>query len=217
MRAILLRLLAITFVITQVVTPNVSAQQVPDVSELALPGGQVQTDSRPQIFGLGGDIQVVVKLADLSLAEAYGKNAKKLGGNLNASQQRDYLAQLAQKQDAISVQIRNLGGRELGRLTKAHNAVIVAINPSQVPAVAALPGVLTVRQLHDYALDLSETVPYIGAKAVQDAGFNGAGVRVAVLDTGIDYTHKVFGGPGTAAAYQAAYEEHDNRRSFSNK
>src|SRR5260370_5145305 len=152
MRAILLRLLAITFVITQVVTPNVSAQQVPDVSELALPGGQVQTDSRPQIFGLGGDIQVVVKLADLSLAEAYGKNAKKLGGNLNASQQRDYLAQLAQKQDAISVQIRNLGGRELGRLTKAHNAVIVAINPSQVPAVAALPGVLTVRQLHDYAL-----------------------------------------------------------------
>src|SRR5207244_9131067 len=32
-----------------------------------------------------------------------------------------------------------------------------------------------------------------------------AGVRVAVLDTGIDYTHKFFGGPGTAAAYQAAY------------
>src|SRR5262249_24987583 len=44
-----------------------------------------------------------------------------------------------------------------------------------------------------------------GAKAVQDAGFDGSGVRVAVLDTGIDYTHKFFGGPGTAAAYQAAY------------
>src|SRR5437762_749889 len=75
----------------------------------------------------------------------------------------------------------------------------------QVPAVAALPGVRTVRQLHDYQLDLSETVPYIGATAVQNVGFNGAGVRVAVLDTGIDYTHKFFGGPGTAAAYTAAY------------
>ena len=205
MRTNLWRLLAITLVITQVVTRAAGAQQVPDVSELALPGGPVQTDSRPQIFGARGDIQVVVKLTDPSLAQAHGKGAKQQGGKLNAGQQRDYLAQLAQKQEALVAQIRNLGGRELVRLSKAHNAVVVAINPSQVPAVAALPGVLTVRQLHDYALDLSQTVPYIGAKAVQDLGVTGAGVRVAVLDTGIDYTHKFFGGPGTAAAYQAAY------------
>src|SRR5437879_1210223 len=179
MRVILLRMLAITFVITQVARPDVRAQQAPDVSGLALPGGPAQTDARPQIFGIARDIQIVVKLADPSLAQAHGKNAKQTGGNLNAGQQRQYAAQLEQKQDALMAQIRNLGGRELGRLTKAHNGVIVAINPSQVPAVAALPGVVTVRQLHDYKLDLSETVPYIGAKAVQDAGVTGAGVRVA--------------------------------------
>ena len=61
------------------------------------------------------------------------------------------------------------------------------------------------RPLHDYRLDLSETVPYIGATAVQNAGFDGTGVRVAVLDTGIDYTHKFLGGPGTVAAYKNAY------------
>jgi subtilisin family serine protease len=205
MRVTLLRMLAITFVITQVARLDVRAQEAPDVSGLALPGGPVQTNSSPQIFGLGGDIQIVVKLADPSLAQAHGRNAKQIGGNLNAGQQRQYVAQLTQKQDALLAQIRNLGGRELGRLTKAHNGVIVAINPSQIPAIAALPGVVTVRQLHDYALNLSETVPYIGAKAVQDAGVNGTGVRVAVLDTGIDYTHKFFGGPGTAAAYTAAY------------
>jgi subtilisin family serine protease len=83
--------------------------------------------------------------------------------------------------------------------------VIVAIDVSQVPAIAALPGVRTVRPLHDYRLDLSETVPYIGATAVQNAGFDGTGVRVAVLDTGIDYTHKFLGGPGTVAAYKNAY------------
>src|ERR1051326_1969079 len=77
MRTNFLRLLAITFVITQVVTRAAGAQQVPDVSELALPGGPVQTDSRPQIFGAGGDIQVAVKLADPSLAQAHGKGAKR--------------------------------------------------------------------------------------------------------------------------------------------
>ncbi|MDQ2966621.1 MAG: S8 family serine peptidase, partial [Chloroflexota bacterium] len=54
-------------------------------------------------------------------------------------------------------------------------------------------------------MDLSETVPYIGAAAVQAAGFDGTGVRVAVLDSGIDYTHIAFGGAGTPDAYQAAY------------
>ena len=205
MRAIGLKLVVVGFVVTQVLTQNVRAQQAPDVSQLVLPGGPVQTNLTPRIFGLGGDSQVVVQLVDAPLAVAHGKNAKQVGGKLSPAQQRDYLVQLGQKQDTLLAQIRNLRGRDLGRLSKALNAVVVTIAASQVPAVAALPGVRTVRQLHDYQLDLSETVPYIGATAVQNVGFNGAGVRVAVLDTGIDYTHKFFGGPGTAAAYTAAY------------
>src|SRR5437773_4910242 len=205
MRAIGLKLVVVGFVVTQVLAQNIRAQQAPDVSQLVLPGGPVQTNLTPRIFGLGGDIQVVVQLVEAPLAVAHGKNAKQVGGKLSPAQQRDYLVQLGQKQDTLLAQIRNLRGRDLGRLSKALNAVVVTIAASQVPAVAALPGVRTVRQLHDYQLDLSETVPYIGATAVQNVGFNGAGVRVAVLDTGIDYTHKFFGGPGTAAAYTAAY------------
>src|SRR5205823_9918658 len=127
------------------------------------------------------------------------------GGRLSASQQRDYLVQLDRKQEAILVQIRNLGGQDTAKLGKALNAVIVTIAAARIPAIAALPGVRSVRQLHNYGLDLSETVPYIGATAVQNAGVNGTGVRVAVLDTGIDYTHKFLGGPGTVAAYKNAY------------
>ncbi len=61
------------------------------------------------------------------------------------------------------------------------------------------------RPIFNYELDLSETVPYIGAAAVQAGGFDGTGIDVAVIDSGIDYTHENFGGAGTAAAYTAAY------------
>src|SRR6267143_6586773 len=205
MLSIRLKLLGIAFVVTLTLVQMVGAQQAPDVSQLALPGGPVQTNATPRTLASGGEIQVVVPLTDAPLAEAHGRNAKKGGGNLNTAQQRDYVVQLGQKQDSLLAQIRSLGGRDGEKLTKALNAVVVTVPASQVPAVAALPGVLTVRQLHDYRLDLSQTVPYIGAAAVQSAGVNGTGVRVAVLDTGIDYTHEFFGGPGTVAAYLAAY------------
>ena len=41
----------------------------------------------------------------------------------------------------------------------------------------------------------------------------GKGVRVGVIDSGIDYTHVAFGGAGTEAAYEAAYgESNDDSR-----
>ncbi|MEJ1964187.1 MAG: hypothetical protein WDO56_22635 [Gammaproteobacteria bacterium] len=40
---------------------------------------------------------------------------------------------------------------------------------------------------------------------MQAAGITGKGVKIAVLDSGIDYTHRNLGGRGTVAAYEAAY------------
>src|SRR5207302_386189 len=50
------------------------------------------------------------------------------------------------------------------------------------------------------------SVPFIGAPTVWQGspGFRGEGVKIAIIDTGIDYTHANFGGPGTVAAFQAA-------------
>ncbi|MGZ3691135.1 MAG: S8 family serine peptidase, partial [Pseudobdellovibrio sp.] len=44
---------------------------------------------------------------------------------------------------------------------------------------------------------------FIGAQALNSQGITGKGVRVGVIDTGIDYTHSMLGGVGTADAYKA--------------
>src|SRR5262245_24054788 len=178
--------------------------RIPDASALAVGGGGKEVSARPLLNGKG-EIEVVVGLVDASLSVANGRDFKQKGGALNRGQQKAYLDSLSKKQDALMGKIRGLGGRELGRVSKAYNALVVSIDAARIRDIENLPGVKSVRPLRNHEIALSETVPYIGASAVHAEGFDGTGTRVAVLDSGIDYTHAFFGGPGTAAAYTAAY------------
>jgi len=178
-----------------------------DVSHLQIPSGTFVEPSLRRPLG-SGTVDVVVRMTGPSVAQAAGPNATKGQGQLNAAGQRARLAQVGREQDAISQAAAALGGKELGRVGRALNAVVVRIDRSKVAALAAQPGVASVRPLRNYEMDLSETVPYIGARSgrfSQPGGANGTGVKVAVLDSGIDYTHANLGGPGTLAAYEAAW------------
>jgi len=181
----------------------IGQQDPPDVAHLRVDAPAVSIS--PRLLRQTGTIEVWVDLAGDPLAVAQGPNAKRRGGRLNAAQQRDYLRVLSQRQDELMSQVRTLGGRELGRVSKAKNAVAVAIDGAQIAALAALPNVRAVQPLVNYERQLGETVPYIGATAVQNAGFDGTGVKIALLDSGIDYTHHNLGGIGTVEAYTAAY------------
>jgi subtilisin family serine protease len=52
-----------------------------------------------------------------------------------------------------------------------------------------------------------DTAAYIGGGIVANATncLTGKNIIVGIIDTGIDYTHEAFGGPGTEAAYSSAY------------
>jgi subtilisin family serine protease len=117
----------------------------------------------------------------------------------------EHRLRIRESQAGLSSRLSALGAKELARVQTAHNAIAVRIDASQLAQVAALQGVAKVRPVLDYKLDLSETVPYVGGTAVQASGKDGTGVTVAVIDSGIDYTHRNLGGAGTLAAYAAAY------------
>ncbi len=168
--------------------------------------GQISKVTPPAISSTAEKrpVQVVIQLQDPPLVVAVGANAKQNGIRMTADQQRAYLAQLKQKQDAVMAEVSAEGGTELGRVSKSHNALFVSIEASQLQALRTITGVAAVRPLGNYHISLANTLPYIGATAVQNSGYTGQGIRVAMLDTGIDYTHYNLGGSGNVADYQVA-------------
>ena len=142
-----------------------------------------------------GTRRVVVHLT----AESVGEVAAE-GGSVVA--QRGAMGEVTSQQDAF---LDRAGQSVLGRTEVALNAVILEVDAARLTALATDPAVERITPVIDYEYDLPETVPSIGASAVHTAGFTGQGVTVAVLDSGIDYTHAAFGGPGTGATYDAAY------------
>jgi subtilisin family serine protease len=176
-----------------------------DLSRLAIGGTPLTQRLDPELRKSTGPADVIVQLAGIPLAVANGENAHRAGGLMGRAQQIEYSQAIRRSQDEVVAQIVALGGEEVARVRVAYNAVIVRIDTSKLADIAAIPGVYTVKRVNDYRVNLGETVPYVGAAAARQIGLDGTGVKVAVLDSGIDYTHRNLGGAGTQAAYEAAY------------
>jgi minor extracellular serine protease Vpr len=147
------------------------------------------------LMGAEGSSTVIVRLtepsvAEQDLAEAASARAKQ---------------ELRTKQSELMTRVKRLDpeARLVAQTQVALNAVFLEVDAAVLPRLANDPAVSRIAPVGDYELDLSETVPYIGATAVQDTGVTGKGIRVAVLDSGIDYTHKALGGSGVVADFEA--------------
>jgi minor extracellular serine protease Vpr len=184
---------------------------------VAAPQGIVINRVDRRLHGARGSVDVWVSLEQNSvaaeraaLAESSGmataqggELAKAMGAVRKAA--ADHRQRIRESQAALASSIASVGGRELARVQVAHNAIAVRIEASQLTQLAAISGVARVRPVLNYEMTLTETVPYVGGTAVHVSGRDGTGVTVAVLDSGIDYTHRNLGGPGTLEAYAAAY------------
>ncbi len=96
------------------------------------------------------------------------------------------------------------------------NGVAVYAPADLAGAIHALAGVRAVNPVRQMARPLilntspaprltssTTSVSFIGADKAYELGFTGKGMRVGILDTGIDYTHSMLGGSGNKADYLA--------------
>jgi minor extracellular serine protease Vpr len=147
-------------------------------------------------------VTVVVQLAGDSVAEQQANAGRKL----DRSEKDQIKGQLKSQQDGLRGSIESLGGDVIANYQVAYNGMKVRIAADRMKELAALPGVVAVRPLQLVKPQNVRSIPFIGTPAVwQGLGLHGEGVKIAIIDTGIDYTHANFGGPGTAAAYTAAH------------
>ena len=126
---------------------------------------------------------------------------------LSQGQRDSVRSQLKGQQAPVAQQIRSLGGHVLASYQAAYNGFKVQIAANQAAALAALPGVTGVYQLPTYKPDNIHGIPLVGGPQVWDpvnGNFHGEGIKIADIDTGIDYTHADFGGSGNPADYQTA-------------
>ena len=97
------------------------------------------------------------------------------------------------------------GSHVLYRTHAVLAGVAVYTNVANVPALQNIAGVTAVYPIAPKTPSLSYSVLHMHAPQVWATyGDLGANSTVAIIDTGIDYTHADFGGPGTTAAYQTA-------------
>jgi len=114
-------------------------------------------------------------------------------------------AELTKKQDAVKSAIAGQGGTITSQYQHALNGFAVRIARGKAINLARLSGVHAVKATRTYEPDNAQSVPFIGAPNVWDTqGLHGEGVKIAIIDTGLDYTHANFGGPGTNISVPAS-------------
>ena len=64
-----------------------------------------------------------------------------------------------------------------------------------------LTGVKEIVPKHTFSAQRNYSTPWVGAPVAHKSGLTGSGQTIAVIDTGVDYTHADFGGTGNPADY----------------
>ncbi len=154
----------------------------------------------------------IIKLKNPALLET----ATRDNGVLKIDQ--DLLTAIQNEQTSTIAALQKISPdiRILLRYRLVLNALTIYAPQEVLEKIQALPNVITAERSANFArprpLDTDKkaglvgahtSVNFIGADAAYAEGFHGEGMRVGIIDTGVDYTHKMFSGEGTEEAYKA--------------
>ena len=129
-------------------------------------------------------------------------------GTYQAGDARATMAQISKIQEDLTLELNSLdfNAKVIGQTRVLAPTLIVEASKEALNTIAKDARVERILPMFDAELHIAESSDYIKATPVRTEGVaTGAGQSVAVLDTGIDYTHKIFNeAAGTVEAYEAA-------------
>ncbi len=174
----------------------------------------------------GDAVSVIVELKGEPAAVRAARE-RRAGAQPSAADVQSYRTQLLAQQDdflrALSADgvnytlrsrsIKNYDGSTAAsvdlRYTLVYNGFALVVPRAAVAGIEAMPQVKDVHANSLLYTQLNKSVDYIGAPRLYGAvkelsqfddlreGFEGQGINIAVIDTGIDWTHPMFGGDPT--------------------
>ncbi|GAB2990199.1 S8 family serine peptidase [Amycolatopsis acidiphila] len=161
----------------------------------------------PRLGAAWGQTTAFIELAQQPAVDAFNAERAKGTGPDKAKQAANAAkAGVTGAVDSVLGQLRSLdaGTKKLFQTSNAVSGVVVTADAARLREIARRPDVVSIRTVvpktrqNNSAAQLTNTLT-----AWQQTGRYGDGVRVGVIDDGIDYTHADFGGPGTKAAYDS--------------
>ncbi len=144
-------------------------------------------------------VDIAVEVAGQPVS-AYVGAALDNGANLSEVQRTGIRQTLVQRQSVVSTKLQAMGFTIESRFTDVFNGFRLRVPAGKIPTIARLAGVTHIYSVPIETRDNANTDNFLGVPTTWGAtGFTGAGVKIAIIDTGINYDHLDFNGPGAAA------------------
>lgn len=151
---------------------------------------------------LRGPVEMIVALEGNSLAAEQSKRIADGRAPLDGAGQIAFVASLRQAQSGVKAVLQANGIQILHEYRIVFNGFDVVADRAILKQVLSIPGVSHLEPVQIATPELANSVPFIlGGKSYDDIGADGTGITIAVIDTGIDYTHADLGGSGDPADY----------------
>jgi subtilisin family serine protease len=179
------------------------------LSLVATAGG---AETRPEAIGGGklnasyytphglrsGPVVAILQLSGAPIAQVEAQNP---ATTLTATEKARIRDELQARQNAIKPDIQRLGGQIRHDFQNAYNGISVRIGRDMLDDLQRLPNVVAVHVARLVERTNATSVPYLGIPTPWSTPFfwRGLNQKVAIIDTGIDFTHGNFRNPGTVA------------------
>lgn len=185
-----------------VIAPSISfAANTP----IKRPGGLTSISRHLQPLGApAAEVEVFVRLNEPAVSEINVESVEQTGALASSAAQQAQAQRIDAQQAAFKSTLEAHGATILSSQRVGANGFRVSIPAARINSLRTLPGVRSIGRVELHTINHFESVPSVGAPAVWSSlNLKGKGVRVGVIDSGIDYLHANFGGSGLPADYVA--------------